>query len=74
MCEFIGDCFDGLKTIQFCPTATASEIPKEANALISKDGENVPFGSENFMCEGAVENWLSKLEGKMRSTLYEVLE
>lgn len=74
VCEFIGDCFDGLKSIIFIPPANASEIPKVANALISKDGEIVPFTMENFTCEGAVESWLSKLEFKMQLTLYEVLE
>jgi len=36
--------------------------------------ETVPFINEDFVCDGAVENWLSKLEAKMRLTLYEVLE
>lgn len=74
VCEFIGDCFDGLKTVIFTAPPTSSEIPKISNALESKDGEIVPFVNENFICEGAVENWLSKLEAKMRLTLYEVLE
>jgi len=74
VCEFIGDCFDGLKTIKFIPPPSSSEIAKVSNALESKDGEIVPFGSEDFTCDGAVENWLSRLEQKMRSTLYEVLE
>ena len=42
VCEFIGDCFDGLKSIIFDP-CPPSEIPKSSNALISKDGEIVPF-------------------------------
>jgi len=73
VCEFIGDCFDGLKSIIFDP-CPASEIPKTSNALISKDGEIVPFTQEKFICEGAVESWLSRLEYKMRQTLYDVLE
>jgi len=60
--------------VEFLPPASSSEIAKTSCALISKDGEKVPFGSENFVCEGAVENWLSRLEAKMRLTLYEVLE
>lgn len=73
VCEFIGDCFDGLKSIIFNP-AGFNEIPKTANALLSKDGEIVPFTCEDFTCDGAVENWLSRLEQKMRHTLYEVLD
>jgi hypothetical protein len=42
--------------------------------MISKDNEVVPFTQEHFTCDGAVENWLSRLEMKMRSTLYDVLE
>lgn len=41
--------------------------------MISKDDEKVPFVG-NFICEGAVENWLGKLEQKMRESLYEVLK
>jgi len=74
VCEFIGDCFDGLKSIIFNPAASVNEIPKTANALLSKDGEVVPFTVEDFTCDGAVENWLSRLEQKMRHTLYEVLD
>lgn len=37
--------------------------------MISKDDEIVPFQGE-FVCEGAVEHWLLKLEFKMRESLY----
>jgi dynein heavy chain len=33
VCEFIGDCFDGLKTVTFYPPPNAGEIPKVCNAL-----------------------------------------
>ena len=42
--------------------------------MVSKDGEIVPYVGDDFVCDGAVENWLSRLEDQMRSTLYEVLE
>jgi dynein heavy chain len=74
VCEFIGDCFDGMKSLIFLPPKSAGEVAKQANGMTSKDDEQVPFQSEDFVCDGAVENWLSKLEGKMRLTLYEVLE
>jgi dynein heavy chain len=73
VCEFIGDCFDGLKTVRFCK-ANPGEIPKKADALISKDKEIVEFTSEPFECKNEVENWLSDLEQLMRYTLYKVLE
>lgn len=72
VCEYLGDCFDGLKTLRFLK-APAGEFQKSANALISKDGEVVDFSS-NFTAEGAVEKWLCDLEAKMRETLYECLE
>jgi len=43
--------------------------------LISKDDEIVNFPAPGtFHCEGAVENWLLKLEYKMRESLYDVLK
>lgn len=41
--------------------------------MYSKDNEYIPFTS-NFICEGAVENWLLGLEFKMRETLEQILE
>lgn len=41
--------------------------------MFSKDNEYIPFTS-NFICEGAVENWLLGLEFKMRETLEMILE
>ena len=40
--------------------------------MISKDGEKIKFSS-NFVCDGAVENYLLNLEKKMRETLEEIL-
>jgi len=37
---------------------------KEAKGMVSKEGELVPF-EDNFVCTGAVENYLSDLEAKM---------
>lgn len=57
MCEYLGDCFDGLKTMQFEPSLNPNETSKIGIGMISKDDEKVPFSSK-FICEGAVENWL----------------
>jgi dynein heavy chain len=43
VCEFIGDCFDGLSTLVFDPPAAGQPIPKIAYGMESKDGEIVPF-------------------------------
>lgn len=72
VCEFLGDCFDGLKTLVFAKQGVGA-IPNVATGMLSKDDELIPF-STNFVCEGVVETWLSNLEFKMRAVLYEVLE
>jgi dynein heavy chain len=69
----LGDCFDGLKTLNFLKPANPNETPKVADAMFSKDDEKIPF-SKNFICEGAVEAWLDRLEFKMRETLQENVE
>jgi hypothetical protein len=55
-------------------------VPKEADGFFSKDDELIDFNknihvnpTNNFICEGRVEDWLKKLEDKMRETLYLVL-
>lgn len=73
VCEYLGDCFDGLRTINFLPPKNPGDWPKEADSMFSKDDEVIPFHG-NFFCEGAVESWLLKLELKMRDSLYEVLK
>lgn len=57
VCEYLGDCFDGLKTMIFDPPANPNETSKIGNGMLSKDDERVPFSSK-FVCEGAVETWL----------------
>ena len=72
VCEFIGDCFDGLKTPKFQTSANPNEFSRIADGMYSKDDEEILF-SNNFVAEGQVELWLKQLEFKMRSTLYEIL-
>lgn len=72
VCEFLGDCFDGLKTLIFEPPQPGG-ITKVGIGMLSKDEERIEF-STPFICEGVVETWLSNLEFKMRSVLYEKLE
>lgn len=73
MCEYLGDCFDGLKGLKFNPPAAGQEFAKTADQMFSKDNEIIDFQG-TFVCEGAVEKWLKDLEYKMRLTLQEILE
>ena len=72
VCEFIGDCFDGLKTLKFKPPANPNEFSRVADGMFSKDDEIITYNKE-FVAEGQVELWLKALEYKMRETLYEIL-
>lgn len=72
VCEFIGDCFDGLKTLRFKPSNSPTEYSRISDGMYSKDDEEISF-SKDFVAEGQVEIWLKNLEFKMRETLYEVL-
>jgi dynein heavy chain len=56
--EFLGDCFDGMKTIVFEPPKAPNDISRVGVAMLSKDNEKVLFNG-NFDCLGAVEAWLS---------------
>lgn len=69
--EYLGDCFDGLKSLDFVrgPISPA----KTSKGMWSKEKEYVPF-STNFTCNGAVENYLCDLERKVQGVLAEVLE
>lgn len=68
--DYLGDLFDGVKKLQL---EKSSMGPVSANAMVSKDGEIVPFRTP-FEPQNEVEIWLSSLELKMREVLQEVLE
>lgn len=72
VCEFIGDCFDGLKTLRFKSSPNPNEFSRVSDGMYSKDEEEINFAKE-FIAEGQVELWLKSLEFKMRETLYEIL-
>ena len=48
VCEFIGDCFDGLKTLKFKPSNNPNEFSKVADGMFSKDDEEIIF-TNNFV-------------------------
>ena len=65
VCEFLGDCFDGLKTLKFAPPKAGQEFSKVGTAMISKDGEIIKF-EVPFEATGAVEHYLNDFEYKMK--------
>jgi dynein heavy chain len=71
--EYLADCFDGLKALDFVKGPGIPSPAKSAKGMWSNEGEYVPFNG-NFTCTGAVENYLCDLERKMQTTLGEVLE
>jgi len=71
--EYLGDCFDGLKSLDFVRGPGIPTPSKSAKGMWSKEGEYVPFSSV-FTCTGAVENYLCDLERMMQATLRDVLE
>jgi dynein heavy chain len=71
--EYIGDCFDGMKGLDFIRGDGVPYPSKRAKGMFSKENEYVPFGSE-FVAAGAVENYLCDLEAKMQKTLLDILE
>lgn len=72
VCEYLGDCFDGLKGLKFEPADNPNDFPKKSNKMYSKDNEIIDFKG-TFVCDGPVEKWLKDLEYKMRLTLQEIL-
>jgi dynein heavy chain len=71
--EYIGDCFDGMKRLEFVRGAGIAYPSKRAKSMISKDtGEEVYFYKE-FQAVGPVESYLTDLEKLMRDSLKHIL-
>ena len=70
--EFLADCFDGMKSMNLVPQDFNDKSPMKGQGMYSKENEYVPF-TEQFVCAGAVEHYLCKLEEKMQATLAEQL-
>jgi dynein heavy chain len=62
--EYLGDCFDGMKGLDFVKGEGEMVPSKKSKGMWSKEKEYVPFGS-HFTCVGAVENYLCDLERMM---------
>eukprot|EP00435_Cladocopium_sp_Y103_P051493 s2113_g16.t1 len=71
--EYLGDVFDGIRTLDFSPDPKLGRI---ASGHQAKDGEFVAWPSDpgNFVLEGPVELYLAGLEAHIRLALREVLE
>jgi dynein heavy chain len=70
--EYLGDCFDGMKGLDFIRGHGEPVPAKSAKGMFSKEGEYVPF-PRNFSMNGPVEYYLCDLEKMMQVTLQEVL-
>lgn len=70
--DYLGDCFDGMKCLDFVRGPTIPYPSKRAKGMFSKEDEYVPFNGE-FTMVGAVENYLCDLEKNMQITLRDVL-
>ena len=68
--QYLGDCFDGIKTLNF---EKAADTGKIACGMYSKDSEYVPF-HEDVTLDGAVESYLLGLEKHVRKMLRDILE
>ena len=68
--EYIGDCFDGIKALDFDPT---DESGKTIKGMFSKDTEHVEF-AERLELTGPVEQYLCGVESHMRGQLRDILE
>ena len=60
-------CFDNVKALELRAPANKNRA-MEADAMFSSDKEMVPF-DKPVVLDGAVENWLTKIELEMRRTL-----
>jgi len=62
--EYVGDCFDGMKSMDMLPPEVQGAFARSAQGMYSKENEYVKF--ENiFTCQGAVEDYLCDLERQM---------
>jgi len=71
--EYIGDCFDGMKGLDFIMDEGEPKPYKRSKGMWSKYREYVPF-AQPFTCVGAVESYLCDVERQMQSTLRDVLD
>ena len=62
--EYIGDCFDGMKGLDFIKGEGQPVPAKNAKGMWSKYREYVPFNGV-FTCNGAVESYLCDIERQM---------
>ncbi|CBZ52391.1 hypothetical protein NCLIV_021800 [Neospora caninum Liverpool] len=70
VCYYLGDCFDGIKTLDFQKDPVHARV---ACGMFSKEDEYVPFG-EDYHLDGPVETYLANLETHVRKQLHDILE
>jgi dynein heavy chain len=72
--DYIGDCFDGLKCLDFVRGPGIPYPSKRAKGMYSKEMEYAPFSTGEFVMAGAVENYLCDLEKCMQVNLRDELD
>jgi len=70
--EYLGDCFDGLKSLDFLRGPGEKVPATRANGMRSKEKEQVPF-NDIFEAKGAVEIYLGDLESHIAKQLHAIL-
>jgi dynein heavy chain len=70
--SYVGDCFTGMKKMQFIEGPDEPRPYKRAKGMYSKENEYVEFEG-TFDITGAVENYLCDLERKMVDTLIKIM-
>jgi len=71
--DYLGDCFDGLKCLDFVRGPGIPYPSKRTKGMFSKEGEYVPFIAE-FTMNGSVENYLCDLEKCVQINLRDELD
>lgn len=70
--QYLGDCFDGLKSLQFMKGEGEPKPAKRAKGMISKERERVDF-FDIYEALGPVEIYLGSLETFIQAQLHRIL-
>ena len=78
VCEYLGDLFNGMRAVEFVADSTGKLTNAVVGMYSKEESEYVEFPEKvrggRFICEGAVENWLSDFEVMMQQVLKAILE
>jgi dynein heavy chain len=71
--KHLGDCFDNLKLLEYTKGEEEGTFTNHAVGMYSKDGAEYVKFDEDFVAEGAVEDWLNKLVVHQQDALKNIL-